>query len=83
MLSVTPSPRHAMESSFVDVPRRFQEPLRNDKFRRVYQQPIGFHGDFFSMIGNMGADLFGMTWVQAIVTLFSYLAWAMYEPDWW
>ncbi|AFV02294.1 hypothetical protein UNSWDHB_570 [Dehalobacter sp. UNSWDHB] len=44
----------------------------------IYQQLIGFLGDFFSMMGNMGADLFGMTWVQAIVTLFSYLAWALY-----
>ena len=29
-------------------------------------------------MGNMGADLFDMTWVQAIVTFFSYLAWALY-----
>ncbi len=44
----------------------------------IYQQLIGFLGDFFSMMGNMGADLFCMTWVQAIVTFFSYLAWALY-----
>jgi hypothetical protein len=44
----------------------------------IYQQLIGFLGDFFSMMGNMGADLFSMTWVQAIVTFFSYLAWALY-----
>ena len=44
----------------------------------LYQQMIGFLGDFFSMMGNMGADLFGMAWVQAIVLFFSYLAWALY-----
>lgn len=44
----------------------------------IYGQMIGFLGDFFSMMGNMGVDLFGMTWVQAIVTFFSYLAWALY-----
>ena len=44
----------------------------------IYQELIGFLGDFFSMMGNMGADLFSMTWVQAIVTFFSYPAWALY-----
>ena len=44
----------------------------------IYGQMIGFLGDFFSMMGNMGADLFVMTWVQAIVTFFSYLAWSLY-----
>ena len=44
----------------------------------IYQQLIGFFGEFFSMMGDMGADLFGMAWVEAIVTFFSYLAWALY-----
>jgi len=44
----------------------------------IYQQIVSFLGDFFSMMGDMGADLFGMAWVQAIVTFFSYLAWALY-----
>ena len=30
------------------------------------------------MMGNMGAELFEMSWVQAIVLFFSYLAWALY-----
>ena len=29
-------------------------------------------------MGNMGADLFAMSWVQSIVLFFSYLAWALY-----
>ena len=29
-------------------------------------------------MGNMGADLFEMSWVQSIVLFFSYLAWALY-----
>ena len=44
----------------------------------LYQQLIAFFGDFFSMMGNMGADMFHMTWVQAIVRFFSYLGWALY-----
>ena len=44
----------------------------------IYGQIIGFLGDFFMQMGNMGADLFGMGWVQSIVLFFSYLAWALY-----
>ena len=44
----------------------------------IYGQIIGFLGDFFAQMGNMGADLFGLSWVQSIVLFFSYLAWALY-----
>ena len=44
----------------------------------VYGQIIGFLGNFFSAMGNMGADLFEMSWVQSIVLFFVYLAWALY-----
>ena len=44
----------------------------------IYAQLIGFLGDFFAMLGNMGAELFEMSWVQALVLFFSYLAWALY-----
>lgn len=44
----------------------------------IYSQIVGFLGDFFMQMGNMGADLFDMTWVQSIVLFFSYLAWALY-----
>jgi len=44
----------------------------------IYGQIIGFLGEFFVMMGNMGAELFEMSWVQAIVLFFSYLAWTFY-----
>lgn len=40
----------------------------------VYSQIIGFLGNFFAEMGNMGAELFEMSWVQSIVLFFSYLA---------
>ena len=43
-----------------------------------YGQIVGFLGNFFSEMGNMGAELFTMDWVQSIVLFFSYLAWALY-----
>jgi len=44
----------------------------------LYAQLVGFLGEFFAMMGNMGAELFTMSWVQAVVLFFSYLAWALY-----
>lgn len=44
----------------------------------IYGQIVGFLGDFFMQMGNMGAELFDMPWVQSIVLFFSYLAWALY-----
>ena len=43
-----------------------------------YGQVVGFLGNFFAEMGNMGAELFEMSWVQSIVLFFSYLAWALY-----
>ncbi|MPM42962.1 hypothetical protein SDC9_89634 [bioreactor metagenome] len=43
-----------------------------------YGHLIGFLTDFFAQMGNMGVELFDMTWVQSIVLFFSYLAWALY-----
>ena len=44
----------------------------------IYAQVIGFLGNFFAEMGNMGAELFEMSWVQSIVLFFSYLGWALY-----
>lgn len=44
----------------------------------VYGQIIGFLGNFFSMMGQMGAELFELDWVQALVLFFTQLAWALY-----
>lgn len=40
-----------------------------------YGQIVGFLGNFFSEMGNMGAELFAMSWVQSVVLFFSYLGW--------
>ena len=43
-----------------------------------YGQLIGFLADFFAQMGNMGVELFEMSWVQSIVLFFVYLAWSLY-----
>ena len=43
-----------------------------------YGQVVGFLGNFFSAMGNMGVELFELEWVQAIVLFFSQLGWALF-----
>lgn len=43
-----------------------------------YGQIVGFLGNFFSQMGNMGVELFDLSWVQAIILFFSQLGWALY-----
>lgn len=44
----------------------------------IYEKILGFLGEFFAMMGNMGAELFDQSWVQAIVLLFKYFGWALF-----
>ena len=43
-----------------------------------YGQVVGFLGNFFAAMGNMGVEIFELEWVQAIVLFFSQLGWALY-----
>ena len=43
-----------------------------------FSQLIGFLGNFFAIMGNMGVELFELPWVQAVVGFFSNLAWALF-----
>ena len=43
-----------------------------------YGQVVGFLGNFFAQMGNMGVELFDLEWVQAVVLFFSRLAWALF-----
>ena len=44
----------------------------------IYGQIMGFLGNFFAEMGQMGAELFDLPWVQSIVLFFAHLAWALY-----
>ena len=43
-----------------------------------YGQIVGFLGNFFALMGNMGVELFELEWVGAILLFFSRLAWALF-----
>ena len=43
-----------------------------------YSQMVGMLGNFFEQMGNMGVELFELTWVKSIVQFFSRLGWALF-----
>ena len=43
-----------------------------------YGQIVGFLGNFFEQMGNMGVEVFELPWVQGVVGFFSKLGWALY-----
>lgn len=44
----------------------------------IYEAIYGAIADFFTMMGNMGANMFDLPWVQAVVKLFSLFGWALF-----
>lgn len=52
--------------------------VMEDLLNWLYGQIVGFLGNFFAVMGNMGVELFEMSWVQAVVLFFSQLGWALF-----
>ena len=44
----------------------------------IYKLIYDAVANFFTMMGNMGAEVFDLDWVKATVTLFTYLGWALF-----
>ena len=47
----------------------------------IYGQIVGFLGNFFALMGNMGVELLELNWVNAIVLFFSCLGCAPIPLD--
>ena len=52
--------------------------VMDDLIDWFYGQLVGFLGNFFAQMGNMGVELFDLEWVQAVILFFSTLAWALF-----
>lgn len=58
------------------------EELANTIFDSVlqwfYEIIYGAVADFFEMMGNMGAEIFDLSWVQATIKLFTLFGWSLF-----
>ena len=43
-----------------------------------YETIYGAVADFFTMMGNMGADIFELDWIKATIQLFSLFGWSLF-----
>ena len=50
----------------------------NTMMQWLYETVYKAVADFFTLIGNMGADIFNLSWVQATVELFTLFGWALF-----
>lgn len=44
----------------------------------LYETIYGAVADFFTLMGNMGADIFDLDWVKATINLFTLFGWALF-----
>ena len=44
----------------------------------LFSQIVGFLGNFFATMGNMGVELFELPWVQQVISFFSQLGWLLF-----
>lgn len=44
----------------------------------IYEMVYDAVADFFTLMGNMGADLFDLTWVRSVIHLFTMFGWALF-----
>lgn len=50
----------------------------NTMLQWFYGTIYGAVADFFTMMGNMGADIFDLDWVKATIKLFTLFGWALF-----
>lgn len=46
--------------------------------KRFYETVYSAAADFFTMMGNMGADIFELDWVKATIKLFTLFGWSLF-----
>ena len=50
----------------------------NTMLQWFYETIYGAVADFFTMMGNMGADIFDLDWVKATIKLFTLFGWSLF-----
>ena len=44
----------------------------------IYEMIYGAIADFFTVMGNLGAEIFELEWVDATITIFTLFGWALF-----
>lgn len=68
----------AIGSVFDTLGQQISNVIWNTMLQWFYETIYGAVADFFTMMGNMGADIFDLDWVKATIKLFTLFGWALF-----
>jgi len=63
---------------FETLGQQISNVIWNTMLQWFYATIYGAVADFFTMMGNMGADIFDLDWVKATIKLFTLFGWALF-----
>lgn len=69
---------YAVGDAFGDMGKDVSNSIWDTMLEWFFKTIYGAVGDFFAMMGNMGADIFELGWVQATVKLFTLFGWSLF-----
>lgn len=68
----------AIGEVFDTLGQQISNAIWNTMLQWFYETIYGAVADFFTMMGNMGADIFDLDWVKATIKLFTLFGWALF-----
>lgn len=68
----------AIREAFELLGTQISNTIWNTMLKWFYETIYDAVADFFSMMGNMGADIFDLDWIKATILLFTYFGWALF-----
>lgn len=68
----------AIGGVFETLGQQISNVIWNTMLQWFYETIYSAVADFFTMMGNMGADIFDLDWVQATIKLFTLFGWALF-----
>ncbi len=69
---------NGMGISFGNMGAQLSNAIWNTMLQWIYSTVYGAIADFFSLMGNMGAGIFALSWVDATVELFVLFGWTLF-----
>jgi hypothetical protein len=68
----------AISEAFSGIGQQISQTIWSTMVTWMYDTVYSAVADFFSMMGNMGAEIFDLKWVQATVYLFTLFGWGLF-----
>ena len=68
----------AISDAFSFLGTQISNAIWNTMLKWFYETIYNAAADFFTMMGNMGADIFDLDWIQATIKLFTLFGWSLF-----